>query len=56
MRKKEPHGLVPMTEKGGTCKPYYMYGGGKVGGVRWQSTISDPDYSARKAELSQVYG
>lgn len=43
--------------EGGTCKPYYMYdGGGKVGGVRWQSTISDPDYSARKAELSQVYG
>lgn len=55
MRKKEPYGLVPMTEKGATCKPHYMYGGGKVGEVRRQSTISDPNYSARKAELSQVY-
>lgn len=56
MRKKEPYGLVPMTEKGATCKPYYMYGAGKEGGGRWQSTVSDPDSSARKAELSQVYG
>lgn len=56
MRKKEPYGLVPMTEKGATCKPYYMYGGGKVGGVTWQSTVSDPDSSARKGELSQVCG